>query len=249
MRAGMVVVAVASVGFFFPLNNAVGQNTSQSMGANGKVHTLIQGIEIPSVSGQPFTAKIDVKWDEPLANGGTESHTYYTLVARDGQGRVRRETRGFVPAGSSDAPVLKSFAINDPVAGTRTTCNVATLQCVVTAFHARMALAAEPAGLLPGGFSTLQRVSLGEQTANDVQVVGTRETITTPAGAHGNTSAVVSSNDEWFSPDLQMDMTVVRTDPHFGTETLTVDDLVRGEPNALWFQVPSNYQVVTATGS
>ena len=57
-----------------------------------------RAFQIPAVPNAPFTARIVVTWDQPLASGGTLSRKYYTMVARDSKGRVHRETRDlFLP--------------------------------------------------------------------------------------------------------------------------------------------------------
>ena len=108
--------------------------------AVGNVRTHIEGIEIPPIADAPFTAKVVVTWNKPLVGGGTVSKKYYTLVARDSQGRVRREMREFVPADSAAEPPLRSFTILDPVAGTRTTCTKALMTCATSAFDANLVL-------------------------------------------------------------------------------------------------------------
>jgi hypothetical protein len=39
---------------------------------------------------------------------------------------------------------------------------------------------------------------------------------------------------------------VVRNDPRLGQQTLTVTDLVRGEPDAKWFAIPADYEIIDA---
>ncbi len=217
--------------------------TAQSTTLDGNVRTYIQGIEIPSIANAPFTAKVVVKWDEPLSGGGTISRTYYTMVARDSQGRVRRETRDFVPANSGAEPRLRSFTINDPVAGTRTVCATATMTCTSTNFQPRMSLTDDAGGSLAGGSGNVKRVSLGQQLIDSMPVEGTREVTTNSAGESGNSRVVISNREMWFSPDLQMDLSVSRTNPQMGLVTLSVTNLVRAEPAASWFAIPSGYQM------
>ena len=209
------------------------QAIAQSSGPDGSIRTHIQGIDIPAIQGAPFTAKILVTWDEPLVGGGTISRKYYTLVARDAQGRVHRETRDFVPANSGAEPPLKSFSIADPVAATRTTCTQATMTCTTSVFHPRVSLVDEAGGPLPASGGNLKRVSLGEQTMNQLRVVGTRETATSVAGDNGSDRVIVSHRDLWYSPDLHMDISVVRSNPQMGQLELTVTNLVRGRSGPL----------------
>ena len=105
---------------------------SQVSAAVGAVRAHIEGIEIPAVANAPFTAKVVVTWNEPLVGGGMVSRKYYTLVARDSQGRVRREIREFIPADSNAEPPLRSFTILDPVSNMRTVCTKASMNCATS---------------------------------------------------------------------------------------------------------------------
>jgi hypothetical protein len=90
------------------------------------------------------------------------------------------------------------------------------------------------------------RQSLGNQTMESLTVVGTREITTSDTGTRGNSRIVVSSKELWYSPDLQMYLSVVRNDPQLGQISLTVTDLLRGEPSPSWFSLPSGYTTVDA---
>src|SRR5580692_224688 len=95
---------------------AFSQVSSPIAAPDGKTRIRIEGIDIPAIPNAPFTARVAVTWKRPLDGGGTVSRKYYTIVARDSMGRVRREIREFVPANSSAEPLLRSFTIRDPVA-------------------------------------------------------------------------------------------------------------------------------------
>lgn len=215
---------------------------SQAPAASGALHTYIEGIDIPHVANAPFRAKVMVQWDEPLIGGGTVSKKYYTMVARDSHGRVRRETRGFVPAESTDEPPLRSFTITDPVKGMRTICTQATMNCVTGAFRPRVDFAGDVTDGLPGGAGA-KRESLGKQTMDGLTVIGTRETLPGMAGSQGSRRVALTSTEVWYSPDLHMDLSVNRNNPQIGKVRLTVTDLVREEPDSSWFAIPSGFAV------
>jgi hypothetical protein len=206
--------------------------------AVGTAHTRIQGIEIPPIADAPFTAKVVVTWNKPLVGGGTVSRTYYTLVARDSQGRVHREMREFVPADSSAEPPLRSITILDPVSGTRTTCTRAWMTCAVSAFDASQFLGENAAGS-----GNVNRENLGRKTTQGLPTTGTRETVSNVLGPRGSSRLAVSRTDSWYSPDLHIDLSVTRTDPQSGVVTLDVTELVQGEPDSTWFAIPSGYTV------
>jgi hypothetical protein len=211
----------------------------QDSDAVGGVRTRIEGIDIPPIANAPFTAKVLVTWSRPLVGGGIQSQKYYTRVARDSQVRVRRETREFVSADSNATPPLVTFTILDPVSSTRTTCTQTTLSCSTGAFQPRVNLTAD-GGALSGAGSNVTRENLGQQTMDDLPVVGTRETAT----SESSTRVALTQTDVWYAPDLQMDLSVDRRNPQLGEVTLKVTELVRGAPDPSWFAVPSGYQVL-----
>jgi hypothetical protein len=208
--------------------------------SDGSVRTHIEGIEIPPIPNVPFTAKVMVTWNQPLVGGGLVSKKYYTLVARDSQGRVRRETRVFVPANSDADPPLRSFTIFDPVSGTRTTCTKTSMTCATSPFDAHAQLT-EDTGDNGGG----KRQSLGQQTMQGLPVTGTLQTVQNTSGSR----LVLRRTDVWYSPDLHMALSVDRSDPQSGEVTLTVTNLVQGEPGSLWMEIPSGYRVTGASAS
>ena len=212
------------------------QTTSQA-NVDGSIRTHIEGIDIPPIANAPFSGKVMVTWDEPLIGGGTVSRKYYTLVARDAQGRVHRETRDFVPADSTAEPPLRSLTVIDPVAGTRTKCTQAALTCTTSEYHTHIALTQKAGGPLVVNAGNVRSESLGTQTMDTLTAVGTRETSTTVSGPR----VILSHTDLWYSPDLQMYLSVARNDPQLGQLTLTVTDLVLGSPDHSWFDVPPGY--------
>jgi hypothetical protein len=234
------------LGFLALTSLAATQNLAQTATPDGRVHTRIEGIDIPPVPNAPFTAKVVVTWDQPLVGGGAISRRYYTMVARDSQGRVYRETRDFIPANSDAEPPLRSFAITDPVGSSRITCTQDGMSCTVVDFRPALTspkVAVAPPLIQAKGFS---RQSLGDQTMESQSVIGARETTTSSAGTRDDTRLVISSKDLWFSPDLQMYLSVVRRDPQLGQISLTVTDLLRREPAPSWFSIPPGYTTVDA---
>jgi hypothetical protein len=215
-------------------------------GQVGTVHSRIQGIEIPSIPNAPFAAKIAVTWDEPLAGGGTVSRKYYTMVARDSQGRVHRETRGFVRGDSNEEPPLQSVTILDPVSGTRTVCKQALMTCARGAFHPRLELPDASGALVVSNNNNVSRENLGQRMMFGLSVSGTRETDANVAGTHGSSRLALSQTETWYSQDLHMAMSVIRNNPQMGQVTLTVTELTRAEPDASWFAPPSGFEMKSA---
>jgi hypothetical protein len=145
-----------------------------------------------------------------------------------------------VPAASNAEPPLRTFTILDPVSSTHTTCSKATMNCATGPLEARLNLARD-GGTLSGAGSNVTRENLGQQTMLGLPVVGTRETMT---DSEDRTRLALTHTDVWYSPDLQMDLSVDRSNPQLGEVTLKVTALVRGEPDPSWLAIPSGYQLV-----
>ncbi len=54
---------------------------------------------------------------------------------------------------------------------------------------------------------------LGTDTIDGLNVVGTRETLTINAGVEGNSQPLSSTEEFWYSPDLEVNLSVTRKDP------------------------------------
>ena len=60
-----------------------------------------------------------------------------------------------------------------------------------------------------------------------------------PAGAIGNQAPIEMVTEQWFSPELGTVVLSRRSDPRFGETTYRLQNIVRAEPAADLFQVPS----------
>ena len=85
--------------------------------------------------------------------------------------------------------------------------------------------------------------SLGKRAIEGVMATGTRTTRTIEAGAMGNDRPIVSVCESWFSPELRTMVMTVTDDGQSGRTTVKLVNLVRAEPSAHLFQVPSDYTV------
>lgn len=233
-------------------------------------------------TGAPYSAEITTDVVQSLADGNRiERHTT-SSVARDGQGRVRREQQ--LTAIGNMLPQVdgRIITILDPVSHVhysldpaRKTAMRSPLPVVrrVEGNAVRSAVPAMPAGLPPiaaglpplagGNFNVaigtgnvMQQAfivngapqdarteSLGTSEIEGVQAQGTRTVITIPAGAIGNQAPIEMVNEQWFSPELGTVVMSRRSDPRFGETIFRLQNIVRVEPAADLFQVPSDYTV------
>ena len=115
-----------------------------------------------------------------------------------------------------------------------------------------MLLAVQPVGPFDKGRRYLTRDSLGAKSLEDLDVVGTLETVTIAPGTVGNGLQLVESREFWYSPDLKANVAVTRKDPREGTQTISLTVLTRSNPDPQFFAVPQGFvvtddrQVVTA---
>ena len=54
---------------------------------------------------------------------------------------------------------------------------------------------------------------------------------------------ITITSEEWTSPELQLLVLTERKDPRNGDSTYRLTDIVRTEPSASLFQVPSDYTI------
>ncbi len=84
---------------------------------------------------------------------------------------------------------------------------------------------------------------LGAQTVEGVNAVGTRNTITIPAGQIGNERAIDIVDERWFSPDLQTMVMTKHSDPRSGETVYRLTNINRAEPDPSLFTVPADYKL------
>lgn len=210
------------------------------------------GIAGKTVTGAPFTATITTQVTHVLADGNKIQRTITGSMARDSQGRTRREMA--LPALALVAPTgsetKHTVFIHDPVAGKSYMLRPDAKEA--SEFPVR---AGREGGKGPGqrplaelGFGKQFKneettTDLGTQTVNGVTAQGTRITRTIPAGEIGNERPIVMTTERWYSPDLQVYVLTKRSDPLIGDTVMQYTNIQRQEPAASLFQVPSDYSV------
>ena len=86
--------------------------------------------------------------------------------------------------------------------------------------------------------------SLGSQTIEGVSATGVRTTRTIPAGQIGNERPISIVTEVWTSPDLKTIISSKREDPRMGEQTFKLSNIVRAEPDASLFTVPSDFKMI-----
>ncbi|HEY4049063.1 MAG TPA: hypothetical protein VGM27_19550 [Acidobacteriaceae bacterium] len=204
------------------------------------------------VTGEPYTATAISTSEQTLADGTHITHHITATIARDSAGRT---VRSRTSTGSQNSATVVS--IFDPVANQRIEYNTATKKAHIFVLPAKSdasdAMAESNSGATRSARGShfhspdvsITRDSLGTQTVAGVSAQGTRTTRTIAVGAFGNDKPLVSTDETWYSPDLQILLASTRNDPRFGQTTYSISNLQRAEPNASLFQVPAGYETET----
>jgi hypothetical protein len=200
-----------------------------------------------TVTGAPLTGTLVVTRDTMLADGNKIHNESQAKVYRDAEGRVRREMGVDLVTPSTGSVKRNFIVITDPVAGNRYMLNpdnkTARQMPLHGGHHAGggpQVLGDDPAKG-PGGAGEVTKEQLGTKTVNGLQAEGIRVSRTIPAGTMGNEKAIVVVTERWYSPDLQIAVMTVHTDPMMGTVTTKLVNVTQGVPDASLFQVPSGY--------
>jgi hypothetical protein len=245
----MKACALLVVSLLLACTFAAQESDEASRGPDGGTRYHVDGIKVLPVTGKPFSGRSTTEWTRNLADGTVVTTHLFALVARDSQGRIYRERRSFVPANTDEQSKLKEIILFDPAAHTRTTCTVAARRCTVTGYYASTSFKPMPAGPFDNGRRSLSRESLGSDVIDGVNVVGTRETISINTDVVGNSQPLVTTREFWYSPDLEVNLSVTRKDPREGTQVIQVGDLSRSEPDPAMFKVPAGFVVENPRGS
>jgi len=85
--------------------------------------------------------------------------------------------------------------------------------------------------------------SLGTRTVEGVSADGSRTKDVIPAGTIGNDKDLVSTRETWYSSDLKIVLSSVRSDPRFGEVRYSLTNIQVRDPDPSLFQVPAGYTV------
>ena len=196
----------------------------------------------PVVRDAPYSGEGVTTTIQTLSDGTRIERTSRTRVWRDRMGRVRREETavGLGPLSPVNDAVT-TITIEDPVAGMdytldpqRQTARSATRP----ANNARWNPRAQLAGV----------EQLGTRDMEGVKAVGSRTTSTIPMGQIGNDRPIVSTDERWESPELQVLVLSRQSDPRTGTVEYHLTNINRSEPPPDLFTVPGNYTTTATPG-
>jgi hypothetical protein len=215
----------------------------------------IEPYDLPRpVTGVPYTAQAITETTQLLADGRRLEQRTAAAVARDSAGRTRREQQqNVLGLAGSQAPLV---IIEDPMTRTHVTLDAERRVAV----RRRMALAiaredattaavragpGRPDDAPAGG--NVRRETLGEKVIEGLRAEGTRTTMTIAADAVDGQPAAPVVSERWYSPQLQVVVRTMRSDPRLGETIYRLSNIVLGEPPARLFEVPSDYRIEEET--
>jgi len=223
------------------------------------------------VKNSPYSAQSVTEFTQTLADGNRIHRTTSGSIARDSEGRTRREqTLSGIGPMASTGEAMKSVTINDPVTGTSYSLEPNSHAAHVmhyTAFNTtynvrvnkdggekvaaeKMALDKAKAEMMVkmkvrsrGPEPNTKSEDLGTQVMEGVTVEGKRVTRTIPAGEIGNERPLEIVTESWFSPELQVVVMSRTSDPRSGDSVYKLTNVSRAEPDRSLFEVPADYHV------
>ena len=214
------------------------------------------------VTGAPYTATAVTETTQVLGDGNRIANKTSSSVARDSQGRTRRETT-FNRLGPLQVESPKMIFINDPTTHTqyilkdggegtkvvRSEAGWSSGPKIIELRGARERALKEKVVIRTQNIGEGQRnkesaeqvkhEDLGTQTIEGVSATGKRETVTIPAGQIGNERAIEVVSETWYSPELHTMVLRKHSDPRVGETTFRLTEIKRNEPDASLFQAPA----------
>ena len=217
------------------------------------------------VTGAPYSATAITETTQVLGDGNRIVNKTSSSVARDSQGRTRRETT-FNRLGPLQVESPKMVFINDPTTHTqyilknggegtkviRSEAGWSSGPEIIELRGARERAAKETKEKIivstqamrerrqdKESAEQIKHEDLGTQTIEGVSATGKRETVTIPAGQIGNERAIEVVSETWYSPELHTMILRKHSDPRVGETTFRLTEINRGEPDAVLFQPPA----------
>jgi hypothetical protein len=229
--------------------------------ANGTLPggSLIPIYPFPVITGEPFRAKFNARWVQPLSSEQQATHEMHENVARDSNGRVFRETiespLASVPGHEPQIKVNHGINVIDPVAGeglfwSEFPPNTATRR-KLSAGGLRERPINPCERRSEGGDSAIgdqpdQTVEeLGERNIEGLSARGCRVTSVRMAGDGPNKGEPMTVVEEWWvSPELHVTLFFTRREPDGYDVTEQLEKIVLGEPNPKIFAPPHGYSII-----
>lgn len=222
-----------------------GQDSAPMHAPDFRAQQKLAPLYFPPKPNAPFMAIAKTLWVQTLPDGSTVTRENARAVARDMDGRIFQERRTFVsvPSDPREKSVAYLNLYTDPTDHTMYSCFPGSMFCNLENYSDPMSEPTVPAGLQPDGVSYLTRENLGVDTFEGLEVQRSRETYTIFQQKIGNTKTILRVVDYWYSPNLGVNLKVVRHDPRDGDQTLWLTNITTTAGNASAFRPPAGYRI------
>lgn len=218
---------------------------------DGGVSEMMESIVVPEKPHAPFTLELETEWVRTLGDAGTVTVVNKRRIARDAAGRVYQERWFLVPKNGNVESQMTTIQIADPNAHTLHNCffvgpkkNVCEVTSLATSSLAVNTAEKNVAGDLPNNQGSFSHEYLGKQFVSGVETVGVHDATRYNPGVFGNDRTVTMERETWYSPQLDLNLLSIRSDPRSGKQTFIARDVAIGDPDPGLFEIPTGFKVV-----
>jgi hypothetical protein len=224
-------------------------NTSTTAGFT--YHEVMRGGEF--VKGAPYSATAVTETIQVLADGNRIVNRSVALLARDREGRTRREET-VSNLGPLHTSASRLAFITDPVAKVEYVLDLDNHTARVHQLSGVNVLGSEPKQAFVQGASgsalkstsvaDVKQQALPDESIDGVACERILQTETIPASRIGNERAIVITSQTCASPELHLLLMRKRNDPRYGTTDYQLTNIQRVEPDLSLFKVPSDFKAI-----
>jgi len=212
------------------------------------------------LQGRPYSAEEISQQTQTLQDGTrTVRSTPSNFVYRDSAGRTRTEKRFPVPPIGTQAEIPGVPEISDPVTGysyyldttNRIAHRIALPKPVRFMPSQAMTFSGSPMVFSSSPMAkdvVTSSEPLGTQILEGIQAQGHRTIMTYPIGSMGNDRPVVTTMENWISPEFNITILSKTSDPRSGESVRALVNISLAEPDPSLFQIPPGYKIVDETG-
>ena len=214
----------------------------------GGVQSRISGIFLTPVPNAPFTGQVEILSHSKLPDGSEQVMVARNVLARMSSGKVYQEYH--VPAAPDllgKTPIMNQFTY-DPSSRER-------IDMYPKRHLARLVVLRGPTRTPDTALPPAERVEdpgttqkdLGTKSLDGMDLQGFERERVVPAASSGTGKDITITDEYWYSPELSIYMMIRHNDPRTGEQLVAVSHVVRAEPSAQQFAVPSDYKLVDET--
>jgi hypothetical protein len=203
-------------------------------------------VRLNVVKGAPFSAQTITQMTQELADGNRIVHSTTAAIARDSEGRTRREQGRPETERLPNVPQTSAVVIiQDPAAGVAYILDGNSRSARKIAMPDDKMPRAQPETTNSERTGSIDATaeSLGPQLIEGIPADGTRITRIIPAGQSGNEHSLTIVMETWYAPALQTILMKRTLDPRLGETIYKLINIDRSEPPHSLFEVPREYVI------